>query len=134
MKYRWALLLAVAHAVSPLQKVLDLLAEMKMKGALAIEVEKKQQAKHGEFCRATLKQKKLAIDGGEERIEHLNADLETLEASIKRLGGDLELHAKEILAAQAEASKTSGLREQQEVDHNETLREYEESMSLLPSS
>ena len=133
MKYRWALWLALAHA-SPVQKVLDLLTEMKMKGALALEVEKKQQAEYSEFCRSTLKQKEVAILEGSERIERLKADLETYGASLRRLSGELELHEKEMRKAQAEAERTGALRAQEEMDHKATLQEYQESMSLLPRS
>lgn len=121
----------VAATQSPVQKVLGLLKEMKIKGAAAIETEKAQHEEYSAFCQKTLSEKQNAIEEGKDRTERLQADIEKFKASVTTLTSDLQMHTKEIATAEQDAEKTSTLRDQEVVDYTSTLKEYDDSIGSL---
>ena len=100
MKLRVLVLLAlaaqhVAASQAPVQKVLGLLKEMKVKGAAAMETEKAQHAEFSAFCQKTLSDKQQAIEEGGDRIERLEADIEKFQASVTTLTSDIQTHQRD---------------------------------------
>lgn len=136
MKSRVLVLLAlaaqhVAASQAPVQKVLGLLKEMKVKGAAAMETEKAQHAEFLAFCQKTLSEKQQAIEEGRDRIERLEADIEKFQASVTTLTSDIQTHTKEIATAEQDAEKTSAARDQEVADYDSTLKEYEDSIGAI---
>lgn len=136
MKLRVLVLLAlaaqhVAASQAPVQKVLGLLKEMKVKGAAAMETEKAQHAEFSAFCQKTLSDKQQAIEEGGDRIERLEADIEKFQASVTTLTSDIQTHTKEIATAEQDAEKTSAARDQEVADYDSTLKEYEDSIGAI---
>lgn len=136
MKSRVLVLLAlaaqhVAASQAPVQKVLGLLKEMKVKGAAAMETEKAQHAEFLAFCQKTLSEKQQAIEEGGDRIERLEADIEKFQASVTTLTSDIQTHTKEIATAEQDAEKTSAARDQEVADYDSTLKEYEDSIGAI---
>jgi len=130
----WVLLLlpAVQSAqASPVDKVLKALAEMKTNGIAEMDAEKSQHAEFSAFCEKTLAEKASAISEGQDSSEQLAADIEKLQASISKLGKELQMHSQDILTNNKDTDDAKALRAQEAADFSATLKEYEESIDAI---
>ena len=130
----WVLLLlpAVQSAqASPVDKVLKALAEMKTNGIAEMDAEKSQHAEFSAFCERTLAEKASAISEGQDSSEQLAADIEKLQASISKLGKELQMHSQDILTNNKDTDDAKALRAQEAADFSATLKEYEESIDAI---
>ncbi|CAJ1447432.1 unnamed protein product [Effrenium voratum] len=142
-RWGWALWLASALSALSLwpvdgaqtgtavQKVLQMLEEMKVKGAAAMAEEEGQHKEYQAFCASTLAEKRKAVSDGADRAQRLRAEIGKFEASISTLGSELEVHDKEISTAEKDAADSKALREQEEQDFTATQKEYEESVAAM---
>ncbi|CAE7451222.1 unnamed protein product [Symbiodinium sp. CCMP2592] len=131
----WVLFLllpAVQSAqASPVDKVLKALAEMKTNGIAEMDAEKSQHAEFSAFCEKTLDEKASAISEGQDSSEQLAADIEKLQASISKLGKELQMHSQDILTTSKDTDDAKALRAQEAADFSATLKEYEESIDAI---
>merc|ERR1719440_1446083 len=74
-----SLLLVVAQAATPTQKVLELLAKLTKDVVEEGKVETEQFAKYAEFCETTIDEKKYQIGKATKAIEGLAARVESLQ-------------------------------------------------------
>ena len=126
------LLPAVQSAqASPVDKVLKALAEMKTNGVAEMDAEKSQHAEFTAFCGKTLGEKATAISEGQESSEQLAAGIEKLQASISKLGKELQMHSQDILTTNKDTDDAKTLRAQEAADFSATLKEYEESIDAI---
>merc|ERR1719271_356282 len=78
----------VAHtkaAVTPIQKVLTLLEEMKQQGIAAKNDEEKKFSAFSQWCVDTKRTKTDEINAGNEKIEMLNAEIQKATVLIQQL-------------------------------------------------
>ncbi|CAE7635361.1 hdhd3 [Symbiodinium sp. CCMP2592] len=132
------LLLALASAalasqvqVTPVQKVVQLLENMKEKGTKEMQEEEVQYTKFKQFCDMTLAEKEAAIGEAADKIETLEADIEKAASEAERLGKEMSEHQTDIEAATAEKEKATGVREKGRTDFQLTLKDYGESIDAI---
>jgi len=132
------LLLALASAalasqvqVTPVQKVVQLLENMKEKGTKEMQEEEVQYTKFKQFCDMTLAEKEAAIGEAADKIETLEADIEKAASEAERLGKEMSEHQTDIEAATAEKEKATRVREKGRTDFQLTLKDYSESIDAI---
>ncbi|CAE7537639.1 unnamed protein product [Symbiodinium microadriaticum] len=104
---------------------------MKTNGVAEMDAEKSQHAEFTAFCGKTLGEKATAISEGQESSEQLAAGIEKLQASISKLGKELQMHSQDILTTNKDTDDAKTLRAQEAADFSATLKEYEESIDAI---
>ena len=117
--------------VTPVQKVVQLLENMKEKGTKEMQEEEVQYTKFKQFCDMTLREKEAAIDEAADKIETLEADIEKAASEAERLGKEMSEHQADIEAATAEKEKATAVREKGRTDFQLTLKDYSESIDAI---
>merc|ERR1719218_396727 len=117
--------------VTPVQKVLELMAGMLEKGKKEKHDEQVQFAAYKQFCDDTTVEKKRAIEEANERIEVLKADIQkytsdaaTLTKEIAELDEDISIWEGDIKAA-------TNVREIEKSDYDALHKDYSESVDAL---
>jgi hypothetical protein len=120
-----------ATAITPVQKVIDLMTNMVEKGKSEKEAEQVQFAAFKTFCDNTVSAKQAAIAEATEQIDVLTADIEKYES-------DAAAAAKEVASLDADISTWEGdtqaavkVREIERTDYLATHKDYSESVSAL---
>ena len=108
--------------VTPVQKVVQLLENMKEKGTKEMQEEEVQYTKFKQFCDMTLAEKEAAIGEAADKIETLEADIEKAASEAERLGKEMSEHQTDIEAATAEKEKATRVREKGRTDFQLTLK------------
>merc|ERR1719160_2439981 len=85
-----------AEAVTPVQKVLELLTGMVEKGKKEKHDEQVQFAAYKQFCDDTTVEKTRAIAEANEKIEKLGADIQKYEADAAQLTTEIAVHDDDI--------------------------------------
>jgi DNA repair exonuclease SbcCD ATPase subunit len=123
--------LSVAHGVTPIQKVLEMMQEMHDKGVAAKQEEEVKFSAFDQWCTGTLRTKQDEIDAGQTKIEELTAQIEKnaveireLTDRINELDEDLGRWTKDEAAAQE-------VRDKEAVDFKATVTDYTESIDAL---
>eukprot|EP00933_Yihiella_yeosuensis_P066950 TRINITY_DN714_c0_g1_i1.p1 TRINITY_DN714_c0_g1~~TRINITY_DN714_c0_g1_i1.p1 ORF type:complete len:702 (-),score=209.11 TRINITY_DN714_c0_g1_i1:142-2121(-) len=120
-----------ASDVTPIQKVVQLLKNMKDKGVKALEEEQVQYANFKQFCDMTLTEKARSIDDATETMEVLKADSEKAGADAARLDREIIEHTASIDSGRKEQTTATGVRENERNDFVTTLRDYTESIDAI---
>jgi chromosome segregation ATPase len=122
---------AVASEVTPVQKVIQLLAGMLEKGKKEKQEEQVQFAAYKQFCDDTTTEKQRAI-------KEANAQMEQLSASISKAQADAMTLSKEIAGLDEDISVWEGdkrasteVRELENADYLRTHKDYSESVDAL---
>merc|ERR1711904_565663 len=87
---------AQASAVTPVQKVIQLLNGMVEKGKKEKHEEQVQFAAYKQFCDDTTVEKKRAIEEANEQIDVLKADIEKYTATAAKLTKEIAEHEEDI--------------------------------------
>merc|ERR1719333_1861294 len=103
-------LIAVAHAVSPVQKVVELLDECKAKVQKDLDAEAKMMEEYTTFCDDELKDKGYAIETAGRAIGDLSATIESATASIAALSDEIATLGSTIAAKDAELGEATKVR------------------------
>ena len=117
--------------VTPVQKVVQLLENMKEKGTKEMQEEQVQYTKFKQFCDMTLAEKEAAIGTAADKIETLEADIEKAASEAERLSKEMAEHAADVEAATAEKEKATAVREKGRADFQMTLQDYSESIDAI---
>merc|ERR1719181_115823 len=120
-----------ATAVTPVQKVIELMNNMVEKGKAEKEAEQVQFAAFKTFCDNTVSAKQAAIAEATEMIDVLTADIEKYEAAAADA-------AKQVAALDADISTWEGdtaaavkVREIEFTDYTATHKDYSETIAAL---
>jgi len=120
---------ATASAVTPVQKVLELLGDMIVKAEAEKHEEMKKMASFMQFCESTKAHKEKSISDAAAAIEQLNADIEKALSDAETLGSEIkELDAKLDGMAADMASATS-VRNEENAAYKATHLDYEETLT-----
>merc|ERR1712224_252989 len=122
---------AQASAVTPVQKVIQLLNGMVEKGKKEKHEEQVQFAAYKQFCDDTTVEKQRAIKEANEMIEMLQADIQKYEADAARLAKEIAQHDEDISTWEGDFKAATKVREIENADYLATHKDYTESIDAL---
>jgi len=128
---RGALLLALAGAVTPVQKVIQLLQGMAEKGKAAKEEEQVLFAKYMQWCEDTSAEKQRAIDGADSAMDQLTASIQMEKASADELGHEITTLDGESSTWEGDRKAAAQVREKEAADYVAAHKEYVETLDAL---
>jgi len=109
-------LIAAVHAVSPVQKVVELLDECKAKVQKDLDAEAKMMEEYTTFCDDELKDKGYAIETAGRAIGDLTASIESGTAQIAALSDEIATLGTTIAAKSAELGEATKVRAEGNAD------------------
>merc|ERR1719395_1698 len=124
-------LVADGAAVTPVQKVIQLLNGMLEKGKKEKNEEQVQFAAYKQFCDDTSVEKKRAIAEAEETIEVLKADIEKYTADAAALTEKIAKLDDDISVWEGDVKAATKVREIEKADYDTTHKDYSESIDAL---
>jgi len=120
-----------AVEVTPVQKVIELLAGMVDKGKKEKHDEQVQFAAYKQFCDDTSVDKQRAIKEANQMIEKLNADIQKAEADAARLAREIAEHDGHIATFEGDKKAATSVREVERSDYTTLHTDYSESIDAL---
>merc|ERR1740117_2122429 len=122
---------ANASAVTPVQKVIQLLNGMVEKGKKEKHEEQVQFASYKQFCDDTTVEKQRSIKEANQMIEILQADIQKYEADAAQLAKEIAKHDEDISTWEGDFKAASKVREIEHTDYVATHKDYTESIDAL---
>merc|ERR1719284_1729517 len=122
---------ALATSVTPVQKVIELLQSMSVKGKQEKHEEQVQFAQYKQFCDDTTVEKQRSIKEANEMIEMLQADIQKYEATAARLAKEIAQHDEDISTWEGDFKAATKVREIENTDYLATHKDYTESIDAL---
>jgi hypothetical protein len=116
---------------TPVQKVLQMMSDMKNKAIHEKNAEQVGFAKFETFCENTDKSKTKAIADGKAQEEQLTADIMKATSDAKVLGEEIAKLDGSISLAEEDKSKSTSLRDEEHADYEKTHAEYVENIDDL---
>ncbi|CAE7540064.1 unnamed protein product [Symbiodinium necroappetens] len=117
--------------VTPVQKVIQMLEDMKDKGKKEMEAEQVQFGKFDQFCEMTLADKGRSISDAADKIETLEADIQQAISETERLTNEIAAHTSDIESTTTEKTEATELREKERGEFQTTLQDYTESVDAI---
>jgi len=122
---------AAGNAVTPVQKVIQLMEGMLEKGKKEKHDEQVQFASYKQFCDDTSTEKKRSIAEANEQIEILKADIEKYTATAAKLSKEIAEHEEDIAVWEGDVKAATKVREIEKADYDATHADYSESVDAL---
>merc|ERR1719316_1370147 len=122
---------AERSAVTPVQKVIELLNGMLEKGKKEKHEEQVQFAAFKQFCDDTTVEKQRAIEEANQMIEVLKADIQKYAADAELLSKEIAEHEEDIAVWNGDMKAATKVREIEKADYDETHKDYSESIDAL---
>lgn len=122
---------AAVAAVTPTQKVVEMLTGMVQKGKEEKHGEQVQFATYKQFCDDTETDKTRAIEEANNAIEKLSADIQKAEADAAKLGRETAAHEHDIGMFTGDKQAATNVRTQEREDYTITHQDYSESVDAL---
>ena len=122
---------ASAAAVTPVQKVIQLMEGMATKGKEEKHAEQVQFAAYKQFCDDTTVEKTRAIKEAEETIEILKADIQEYTATAAQLTKEIAAHDEDISVWTGDMKAATKVREMEKADYDAMHKDYSESVDAL---
>jgi len=122
---------ASAATVSPIQKVLALLADLQQKVLLDGEVEQKQYEKFTEWCEDTATKKQYEVKNGKAKIEDRQAVIEKTTSESLNQDASIKDLAKSIRISDRDLKAATEIREKEKADFDATDKDLEETIDML---
>mmetsp|Transcript_59024 Transcript_59024/g.104884 ORF Transcript_59024/g.104884 Transcript_59024/m.104884 type:complete len:695 (-) Transcript_59024:71-2155(-) len=116
---------------TPLQKVMQLLSDMKAKSEAEIQKEKVEFAKFSQFCTETAGIKTSDLSETDDRLESLRADIEKYTTTADRLQQEIQGHMASIEAAKQQKENSTEIRETEHKDYETELKDLSESVDAI---
>merc|ERR1719217_802858 len=111
-------------AVTPVQKVIQLMEGMVEKGKAEKQAEEVQFAQYKSFCDNTAANKKKAIAEANEKIEMLKADIQEAKADAGRLEVEIAEHDDDISCWEGDENAATKVREIEKADYDAMHEDY----------
>eukprot|EP00397_Hematodinium_sp_SG-2012_P020951 GEMP01021616.1.p1 GENE.GEMP01021616.1~~GEMP01021616.1.p1 ORF type:complete len:684 (+),score=216.20 GEMP01021616.1:89-2053(+) len=124
-------LLVLGAAVTPTQKVVQMLGDMAAKGKQEKQEEEVRFSRFQQWWENTSKDRQRAIAEGNRRIEQLSADIQKAEADASRLGKEIEELQSNIAQFEADKKAATEIRTKEHSDYQTTHKDYSESIDAL---
>ena len=120
-----------SSAVTPVQKVIQLMEGMVEKGKAEKQAEEVQFAQYKSFCDNTAGNKKKAIAEANEKIDMLKADIQQAAADAGRLEVEIAEHDTDLGIWEGDENAATKVREIEKADYDAMHQDYSESVSAL---
>jgi len=120
-----------SSAVTPVQKVIEMMQGMLAKGQKERHDEQVQFAAYKQFCDDTSVEKKRAIAEAEETIEVLKADIQKYATDAKSLTKKIAELEEDISVWKGDMKAATKVREIEKADYDATHTDYSESIDAL---
>merc|ERR1719199_1653643 len=117
--------------VTPIQKVLTLMEEMKAKGIAAKNDEETKFSAFSQWCENTKKSKTDEINAGNQKIEKLNAGIEKARVLISKLTDRIQELEEDVGRWKKDEKSASTVREAERADFTATVTDYTESIDAV---
>lgn len=117
--------------VTPVQKVLQLMNGMLVKGKKMKADEEVQYAAFQQFCTDTAAEKKRLIEDAEAKIDKLIVDIEKYNADAARLAKEITEHEEDISKLQSEQEAATKVRKEEKATYTELYNDQSESIDAL---
>merc|ERR1719379_1982594 len=118
-------------AVTPVQKVIQLMNGMMAKGKAEKQAEQVQFAAYKQWCDDTVRQKTAAIAEANEMIEVLQADINKYAADAELLSKQIAKHEEDITVWTNDQKAATGVREIERADYDASHADLSESIDAL---
>jgi hypothetical protein len=118
-------------AVTPVQKVIEMMNGMLEKGKKEKHEEQVQFAAYKQFCDDTSVEKQRAIEEAEESIEVLKADIEKAVSDAAALTKKIAKLDEDIATWKGDIKATTKVREIEKADYDTMHKDYSESIDAL---
>jgi chromosome segregation ATPase len=122
---------ALAVKVSPVQKVIQLLDELKGKVEADLAAEEKMMEEYTSWCDEEANEKEDAITSSKRTIGDLEATIEDAEASIQSLTASIDELTSKISSSETELAEASGIREKEHAVFVASEKELVETVDSL---
>jgi len=123
-----SLLAFSAEGVTPIQKVLQMMSEMKAKAQEEKKAEIETFNEFTKFCRNTIRDKGYAIKDGTAKMSKLSADIEDYDAKAAVLGKEIQTLDAGIDETEHEKAEATEVREKANADYQVTHSDYSASL------
>jgi chromosome segregation ATPase len=123
--------LANAAKVTPVQKVLDMMAEMKAKGEKMMEEEAKTYRDYADYVRGTSLELELEIKQGKSDIEKYTGAAAKADSDVAKLSAAIKKAQSELAATEAEKAEATEIRNEQHAEYVKLSTDYGESVDAL---
>jgi len=120
-----------ANAITPVQKVIEMMNGMLEQGKKEKNEEQVQFAAYKQFCDDTSVEKKRSIAEAEETIEVLKADIEKYTADAAALTEKIAKLDEDISVWEGDVKAATKVREIEKADYDTTHKDYSESIDAL---
>merc|ERR1719453_1307354 len=124
-------MLASAEKVTPVQKVLEMMGEMVVKGEAAKEEEAKIYKEYSEWVDDEQFKLGAEIKTEKSEVEELTAFIEQSSNTIAELGAAIEELEADIAALEEEKKKASAIRETEKAEYLVVSADYKESLEAI---
>jgi hypothetical protein len=122
---------AVGNAITPVQKVIEMMNGMLEKGKKEKHEEQVQFAAYKQFCDDTTVEKKRAIEEANEQIDVLKADIEKYTDTARQLTKEIAEHDEDISVWEGDIKAATKVRDIEKADYSATHTDYSESVDAL---
>jgi len=126
-----ALTLGQVDALTPIQKVLQMLTNMKTKGEKEVEIEKKTFAKFNSWTHSQTKELEFELKQAREQEDELDAAISKASDDKKRLGEQVTALDSEIDSLEARQAAADKLRDNARKQFMEVRADYAQSLDAL---
>jgi len=122
---------ALGSAVTPIQKVMTLMEEMKAKGIAAKQDEEVKFSAFSQWCTNIKKSKAGEIADGNQKIEKLNAGIEKAAVLIKQLTERILELEEDVGRWKKDQKAATTVRDAERADYTATVTDYSESIQAV---
>merc|ERR1719502_1376154 len=120
-----------ASTVTPIQKVLTLMEDMKAKGIAAKNDEETKFSAFSSWCTNTKKSKTDEINAGNQRMEQLSAGIEKARVTIKKLTARIQELEEDVGRFKKDEKSATTVRDAECADFQATNQDYSESIDAV---
>jgi len=123
--------LASGNAITPVQKVIEMMNGMLEKGKKEKHEEQVQFASFKQFCDDTTVEKKRSIEEANGQIDVLKADIEKATATASKLSKEIAEHEEDLSVWGGDIRAATKVRQIEKADYDATHTDYSESVDAL---
>jgi DNA repair exonuclease SbcCD ATPase subunit len=117
--------------VTPVQKVIEMMKEMKAKGEAEMDAEQKTWHEYSNWCKDTSKEKDFSIRTANRDIERLQASIQKAEAKAAELADKLAALDADVATWSGDLQAATALRKKEHEDYKVNEKDYSESIDAL---
>merc|ERR1719169_394405 len=122
---------ATKSSVTPIQKVMTLMEDMKAKGIAAKNDEETKFSAFSQWCQNTKKAKNGEIEAGNQKMESLSADIEKAKVTIKKLTARIQELEEDVGRWKTDEKSATTVRNAERADFQATNQDYSESIDAV---